>query len=241
MKKCYLSSLIVVGVIVLSSCDNDKPSNNIEYGATKNTALDNELPSVPTVLTPSTVGSIPQLTISSSYTHNGERKKELEQAVLHTGDQYKLVVEPRKDGYLYIFQEDAHGKIDVLFPTKYFEGGDSKNDNPVSSRKSYFIPSEERSFILDDHTGQEIIYVSFSEKPHTDLRKLSEDIISSRSNADKKTKVAEVEQRYGPLTETQLDSIKTGDAENFIKSGQSARTALCPENGCFIKINFTHK
>lgn len=44
---------------------------------------------------------------------------------------YKLILEPGRAGYVYIFQFYSGNKIFQLFPTREFKGAAVKNNNPV--------------------------------------------------------------------------------------------------------------
>jgi len=78
-------------------------------------------------------------------------------------DDYVLVVRPLSDGYLYIFQVDANGQQQWLFPqnpTSSFSSG----SNPVAAAQTIQLPAKEtgRVFYLDTNTGIEHIYAVFS-------------------------------------------------------------------------------
>jgi len=80
---------------------------------------------------------------------------------LRSGDLYKLVFKTPKDAYVYIFNTDADGRMYRLFPMKAFKGVTVNHSNPVKRGKRYYIPSNSKSFRLDEHTGTgEIRYVA---------------------------------------------------------------------------------
>ncbi len=72
------------------------------------------------------------------------------------GDYYGVFFEPAQASFVYVLQQDATGKIDVLFP-------DSKvtpQSNPVSAKQAVWVPKDEQHwFYLDKHTGREVIFV----------------------------------------------------------------------------------
>jgi hypothetical protein len=77
-------------------------------------------------------------------------------------DDYLLVARALSEGYLYVFQVDALGKKQWLFPkNENFQF--SSGANPVKPSQSLQIPSAaKKAFFLDDNTGIEHIYVVFS-------------------------------------------------------------------------------
>ena len=79
-----------------------------------------------------------------------------EREELTTGDYYGVFFEPAQASFVYVLQQDATGKIDVLFP-------DSKvtpQNNPISAKQAVWVPKDEQHwFYLDKHTGREVIFV----------------------------------------------------------------------------------
>ncbi len=83
-------------------------------------------------------------------------------ALASEADDYLFVVRPWSTGYLYVFQVDASGKTQGLFPENNavpFSSG----SNPVKPEQILQVPSSDKSaFFLDTTTGIEHIYVVFS-------------------------------------------------------------------------------
>lgn len=78
--------------------------------------------------------------------------------ILRSGDHYRIRFTPEEDGYVYIFQIDSSGAVYRLFP---FEGDPTQrtvNTNPVRAGITYFAPSEDEAFQLDDQVGYEQIH-----------------------------------------------------------------------------------
>jgi hypothetical protein len=78
-------------------------------------------------------------------------------AALTSGDRYRVEVRPGSAGYLYVFQVDSRGKLDVIFP-RLVEAQFSTGRNPVAEGDPITLPDEERAFHLDDHLGVEQVY-----------------------------------------------------------------------------------
>jgi hypothetical protein len=68
---------------------------------------------------------------------------------LQSGDHYKIVFNPDKDCYVYIFQVDSSGQVFQLFPMDNFRGVRVNNLNPVRHGKTYVLPSPDKAFVLD--------------------------------------------------------------------------------------------
>jgi hypothetical protein len=82
----------------------------------------------------------------------------VDSGALRSGDHYRIHFTPEQDGYVYIFQIDSSGAVYRLFP---FEGDPTQqtaNTNPVKAGITYFAPSEDQAFQLDDQVGHEQIH-----------------------------------------------------------------------------------
>ncbi len=82
--------------------------------------------------------------------------------VLKSGDQYKIVVEPEQDCYLYVFQRDSAGRLFPIFPRADRRDGLA---NPVRGKIPYEFPGEGQYFFLDQRRGEEQIYFYSSTRP----------------------------------------------------------------------------
>ncbi|HDP98209.1 MAG TPA: DUF4384 domain-containing protein, partial [bacterium] len=67
--------------------------------------------------------------------------------------------------YLYIFQVDALGRSDRLFPNTDFNTA----DNPLIAGQDYWIPNTEQYFMLDETTGKEQFYIFASPESIVEL------------------------------------------------------------------------
>jgi serine/threonine-protein kinase PpkA len=83
----------------------------------------------------------------------------LNDGVLRSGDHYRIRFTPEQDGYVYIFQIDSSGAIYRLFPFEGTQTPQTLNINPVRAGVTYFAPSEEEAFLLDEQVGHEQIHV----------------------------------------------------------------------------------
>ena len=107
-------------------------------------------------------------------------------AALKSGDHYKIIIKPDTDCFLYLFQVDSAGRLYMLFP---LDDQGLTTANPVRTDTPYTLPGPEESFILDNQTGSEKIFLLatrekdpvveqlsryFTEKTPADIRKKAE-------------------------------------------------------------------
>jgi len=98
-----------------------------------------------------------------------------EGALLRSGDRYKIVFQPDKDSYVYVFQLDSSGKLNRLFPMIECQEIILNNINPVKKGLTYHIPARDGFFELDNNTGEERFYFIVSEKPNQYLENIKLD------------------------------------------------------------------
>lgn len=95
---------------------------------------------------------------------------------LTSADNYRLVLEPVKDGYVYVFQLTSPGVLVKLFPNETYHPA----RNPVRQGQLHYLPSEPNWFYLSQEKGEERLYVVASREPLPQL----EDGHSEYSAAD---------------------------------------------------------
>jgi len=102
--------------------------------------------------------------------------------VLKTGDEIKMVVELRKECFVYVVHYSSKGDITLLFPenVRQFSG-----DYAVG--KNYYIPKGRGWFEFDKQLGRETFYLLASHQRLLDL----EAMIGDYESAGKKSEVAE--------------------------------------------------
>jgi hypothetical protein len=103
-------------------------------------------------------------------------------SVLQSRDYYKIIFTPLEDSHVYIFQRDSANKIYQLFPMERFKGIELNNRNPVQGGQTYYIPSQSKSFRLDDQTGTETIYFLASRQPDTALEQEYQQILAAQQH-----------------------------------------------------------
>lgn len=114
----------------------------------------------------------------------GELKSIEDGTILHTGDYYKIQFTPEDDGYVYIFQVDTSNNVFQLFPMEQWGDMVLNNRNPVRSGITYSLPSENQSFVLDEHRGKETIYFVGTRTEDPKIAKLAEQLKEARKQGD---------------------------------------------------------
>lgn len=110
--------------------------------------------------------------------------------VLKTGDEIKMVVELKKECYVYVILQDSKGGVSLLFPENVRQFvGDYK------AGKNYYIPKGREWSELDKNTGRETIYLLASAERLVELEALMGNYSSAddaRKEEEAKKIVAEI-------------------------------------------------
>jgi serine/threonine protein kinase len=84
-------------------------------------------------------------------------------------DRYVILAQPATRGHLYVFQVDAQGYLQWLFPTNSATNY-SSGSNPVAAGELLRIPADEsKALFLDEQRGVEHIFAVFSAVPWPSL------------------------------------------------------------------------
>lgn len=114
-------------------------------------------------------------------TTGGPLRPILPGSVLHSGDRYKVVFTPPRDGFVHLFQVDSAGNFFQLFPMTEFRGVKLNNTNPVHAGRTYTLPGPDKSYQLDAAVGRERILLVFADESNTELDSLATKIDSART------------------------------------------------------------
>ncbi len=119
----------------------------------------------------------------------GELKPLRNGEVLESGDHYKIIFNPDKDCFVYVFQVDSVGQVFQLFPMESFGGVYVGNRNPVRLGQTYTLPSADRAFVLDRQIGLERIYFVFSKTRDREIEGIYEELLQARSEKEQTRQV----------------------------------------------------
>jgi len=134
-------------------------------------------------------------------------------SVLKNNDNFQIYVRTSRECYIYVLIFDSEGKAGLLFP------GMAGSDNKITGNRSYQIPSGNKWFYLDEHTGTETIYVLADVNPMTDIGYLLGDMERKGSSQQKEdsqrilTQVAALKRGVGGVTAGKTMSFRMGDGD----------------------------
>jgi hypothetical protein len=100
---------------------------------------------------------------------------------LTSDDNYRLLLEPAKDGYIYAFQLTSSGTLVKLFPQEAY----SSIDNPLQEEQVYYLPAEPNWLYLDQAAGEERLSIIASTQPLTELEDLYTRYVREKDKAEK--------------------------------------------------------
>lgn len=95
-------------------------------------------------------------------------------AVLKTGDRFKMMVQLEDNCFVYVLHHDTHDEVALLFPYDVEQFGINAHTG-----KRYYIPEGDEWFALDEHTGKETVTLIVSPARLAGLEKLLVDYLSS--------------------------------------------------------------
>ncbi|WP_353570338.1 DUF4384 domain-containing protein [Candidatus Albibeggiatoa sp. nov. BB20] len=163
-----------------------------------------------------------------------------EGSVLQSGDFYKIIVKPKQDSYLYIFQLDGANKLYRLFPMKHFKTVQLGNVNPVKANQTYYLPAKNKSFKLDKQTGTEKLYLLASENADVVLENQAQ-ILQLDKPATQNQLLTMIKQKKGfdaVVDDVNVVETWTEDSQDFSVSMRRLQD-LC--NGCVHVLSFEHR
>ncbi|MFA6469451.1 MAG: DUF4384 domain-containing protein [Bacteroidota bacterium] len=93
--------------------------------------------------------------------------------VLHSGDEFKMMVNLQKQCYVYVIHKSSSNEISVLYPTSF--------EAQFELEKNYYLPKGRSWFKLDKNVGIETFYLMASKERLLDLeQKMNSYIVASK-------------------------------------------------------------
>lgn len=167
---------------------------------------------------------------------------------MRSGDHYKIIFTPSEDSFVYIFQIDAANKIYALFPLHEFRGIPVKLFNPVQANIDYYLPSKDKSFVLDQERGREHIYFVAFRQQNRELEDLYQQVVRTQDQPDAQNEmltkqfIAAVDDKgVAKIVVDTTDSITFSwmeDNQTFSILRQQLE-GMC--NGCVNVLSFQHQ
>ncbi|OUD14481.1 hypothetical protein TPSD3_09270 [Thioflexithrix psekupsensis] len=185
-----------------------------------------------------------QFDISYGYRpkHQGDIRPLTNNAILSSGDSYKITFTPKQDSYVYIFQIDGGDNVTRLFPMEKMGDVVVNNFNPVKANQTYHIPSPNQSFKLDNVTGTEKIYFIASQQQDIQLEQWNKQqpVVLAMRN------LQQAIMTRGPagIVDDPKQSgyhTMTTEEDNQFKIDRKHLMGLCQKNGCVNVLSFEHR
>jgi hypothetical protein len=110
---------------------------------------------------------------------------------IRSGQGFQLQLTPSDTCYVYIYQLDAHNNLARLFPNPQAIPG----TNPLRAGTKYRLPGGGNGFLLNQQSGQEMIYWVASRWPASDLEDIVERFHHAPRVAEKKGHRRRLERR----------------------------------------------
>jgi len=104
-----------------------------------------------------------------TYKRDGETRSLSAGGVLTPNDNYRVTFTPNENSYVYVYQIDAKGKAEPVFPNSEY----SKTGNPAKAKQTYNVPPEGQWLSLDQAPGDEEIVVVASRNELTDAKTIA--------------------------------------------------------------------
>jgi hypothetical protein len=120
-----------------------------------------------------------------------------ETITLTSADNYRLLLAPGRDGYVYVFQLTSSNTLVKLFPNRVY----SAAQNPLQRGQTHYLPSKPNWFYLDPEPGKERLYIVASPGSLPDL----EDLYARYSQAQSETDQQEILSKLLEQLETAPD------------------------------------
>jgi len=123
---------------------------------------------------------------------------------LSTTDNYRLLLEPAEEHYLYFFQLTAAEQLIQLFPNETA----SPTPNPIPAGQELVLPAPPNWFYLDQTPGRERLYILASAAPLPDLEKLYTRYRPSTESAGQPELLSELLQLLESYREAPADQVQ---------------------------------
>jgi hypothetical protein len=122
---------------------------------------------------------------------------------LTPADNYRLLLEPAEDHYVYVFQLTSSDVLVKLFPNETY----SSVQNPLRQGQMVYLPSEPNWFYLGEATGTERLYVIASAQPLRDLENLYVQYSQADGESDRSAALSSLLERITAIAETSTENV----------------------------------
>jgi hypothetical protein len=122
---------------------------------------------------------------------------------LTAADNYRLLLTPAQDRYIYVFQSMPTGVLVQLFPNQAF----GAEQNPLRREQMVILPSEPNWFHLGAEEGQEQIYVIAASRPVQGLQDLYTRYTETEDAAKKQALLSSLLETLASLQDTRGENV----------------------------------
>lgn len=141
------------------------------------------------------------------------------------GDEVRLNVEPKQDGYLYLVQKGSSGRLSLLFPDKHISNG----ANNVKAKQSMMIPSS-LWFQFDKQPGTETIFVVFSAVEEKTLFSLLDQASKEKTPDFQAKALEELQKRAKDLSFSAPGGTSTNSEKSLMLTGKGTLVGVVKLN-----------
>jgi hypothetical protein len=140
---------------------------------------------------------------------------------LRTGDKLKLLVELKKECFVYLIYHSGQDDVFMLFPYEL-----KQFSTDYKTAKKYFIPQDNKWFELDGNVGLETFYLLASATRLNELEELfekhkTEGAIDKQGHAKKiLAQIRKIKKRYRKLTTDAERPVQIGGSVRGTKKGK---------------------
>jgi len=225
IKAVFMKIIIFVFLVVIQQVSyGDTPKGNI-----KELRLD-----------PVSSVSTDNVKFRSFYFRSSGEKGSLDNnTVLNSGDCHRIEFTSNcQKCYVYILQYDQHNQVTMLFPPEVYYRNVPRNigKNPVSIRKTYFVPGKDnngmRYFCLDNNAGYETIHFIISKRKRSTLVAAYNRALENKPEME----------RLARLIRSEAEVSKGNRRYVTTKHDVITEVVKCKKSqGCVEKITFKHE
>ena len=152
-------------------------------------------------------------------------------SVLRSGDQFQISVRADRDCRGYVINQDASGKVYVLFPHE------KARSNRLTGGREYSLPDRDLFYELDDVVGLETFYLAASPTPMADLEWIIDQIEKLGEDASGMVAVLDgtLRKRGGRTRGTKVAAKKS---KGMLSSGETVEkvTEMIEGRGALVRV-----
>ena len=128
-------------------------------------------------------------------------------------DNYRILIHPGREKWIYLFQEDSKNGIIRLFPNEDF----CSFDNPFQADRIYFLPSTPDWFYVDYKKGEEVLYIVVSSRSLDDLDELYSMFLNQDNLKEKHDILIQLKNKFNSIEQQKSNNTTIYKFEFYIR------------------------